>query len=410
MTAGSRFPWKGHPFWLAVVFFLVAGAPGFWVPALSNILINHDLGAWKEIAVIVPFFASMVSPMIFGAMVDQRFEAQKVLGWIMLVGSVFLFLSFHAIEAGWGGWAFMIFMGMSSLVMMPAWSLVNTIALSSLDNPEKSFGFYRVWGTIGWMIAGVVVSWLVLDLSPTAGKVAAGIRVVAGLSCFFLAPVKPKGGKPKNLGQALGFGAFGLLRERDHAAYFLAAFLFHIPLASYYLHTPIQLKEMGVTAISATMATGQILEVVAMIGMGYVISKFRVKAILFTALLLGVLRYVLCGLGDMTAMIGFLIIGVMIHGVTWTFFVEAGRVFIDKRVDSSMKGQAQALLAFVTGGFGGVLGVVVVAGLHRWLVEAPGAPGWAAYWGVLSVICVAALLIFGLGYQGLPKEKSSGKK
>ena len=295
MTAGLRFPWKGHPFWLAVVFFLVAGAPGFWVPAMSNILIKHDLGGWKEIAVIVPFFASMISPMIFGAMVDQRYEAQKVLGWIMLIGSIFLFLSFHAIEAGWGGWAFIFFMGMTSLVMMPAWSLVNTIALGSLENPEKSFGLFRVWGTIGWMCAGVVVSWLVLDFSPTAGKIAAGIRVVAGLACFCLAPVKPKGSKPKNLGEALGFGAFKLLKERDHAVYFLAAFLFHIPLTAYYLHTPMQLEQMGVKAVSAVMATGQILEVVAMLGMGYVISKYRVKTILFTALLLGVVRYFLCG-------------------------------------------------------------------------------------------------------------------
>lgn len=405
MIVGTRFPWKGHPFWLAVVFFLVAGAPGFWVPALSNILITHDLGRWKEAAVIVPFICSMISPMIFGALVDQRFEAQKVLGWIMLIGSIFLFLSFHSIEAGWGGWAFITFMGLSSLIMMPAWSLVNTIALGSLENPQRSFGLFRVWGTIGWMIAGLVVSYLVLDFSPKAGKIAAGIRVVAGLACFCLAPVKPKGEKPKSIGEALGFGGFRLLKDRNRAAYFLAAFLFHIPLTSFYLHTPMQLREMGVTAVSATMATGQILEIVAMVGMGYVITKYRVKTILFTALLLGVIRYILCGFGDMTSMLSFLIIGVMIHGITWTFFVEAGRVFIDQRVDPAMKGQAQALMAFVTGGLGGVLGVLTVRYLHEGLVVAEGSPGWSAYWGVLTVICGIALLIFGLGYKGVPKSE-----
>ena len=106
-------------------------------------------------------------------------------------------------------------------------------------------------------------------------------------------------------------------------------------------------------------------------------------------------------------MIGFLIVGIMIHGITWTFFVEAGRVFIDQRVDSSVKGQAQALLAFITGGLGGVLGVITVAGLHQWLVASKNAPGWDAYWGALSLICLAALVIFGLGYQGSPLKKKS---
>lgn len=400
----SSFPWKGHPFWLAVVFFLVAAAPGFWVPALSNILITHHLGAWKEAAVIAPCLAAMISPMIFGALVDQRYEAQKVLGWIMLIGSIFIFLSFHAIEAGWGGWVFISFMGLSVLIMTPAWSLVNTIALGSLENPEKSFGLFRVWGTIGWMVAGFLVSWLMLDFSPAAGKVAAGVRAVAGLACFCLAPVKPKGEKPKSIFEALGFGGFRLLKDRDQAAYFLAAFLFHIPLTSFYLHTPMQLREMGVTAVSATMAMGQVLEIVAMLAMGYVISKYRVKTILFTALLLGVARYFLCGLSDATAMIGFLVLGVMIHGVTWAFFVEAGRVFVDQRVDPSIKGQAQALMSFVTGGLGGVIGVLTVKGIHEWFVVREGSLGWAAYWMTLSSICGVALLIFSLGYRGLPRK------
>lgn len=401
MTQSKNFPWKGHPYWLAVVFFLVAGAPGFWVPALSNILTTHDLGGWKEAAFMLPSIAGILSPMFFGAMVDQRFEAQKVLGWIMIVGAGFLYLAFHSIEAGWGGWSFIILMGISSLIMVPAWSLVNTVALATLKEPGKSFGLFRVWGTIGWMVAGVLVSWLAFDFSPTAGKIAAGIRVVAGLSCFCLAPVKPKGEAPKNLGEALGFGAFKILKDRDQFFYFLTAFLFHIPLASFYLHTPIQLKEMGVTAVSATMATGQILEIFSMVGMGYVIAKYRVKTILFVALLLGVARYAFCGMGDLTGHVFWLVVGIVIHGVTWTFFVEAGRIFIDHRVAVGVKGQAQALMSFVTGGLGGVLGVLLVKFLHESLVAAPDAPGWSVYWAVLMSICAVALILFGVGYKGV---------
>ena len=102
-------PVKGHRYWLAVVFFLLASAPGFWFPVLTNVLKAHDLGDWKVAIFLVPPIASMISPLIFGAQVDRRFEAQKVLGWIMISGAAFLYLAVHAMEKGWGGgWVFAV--------------------------------------------------------------------------------------------------------------------------------------------------------------------------------------------------------------------------------------------------------------------------------------------------------------
>lgn len=396
----GRFPWKGHPYWLAAVFFMVAGVPGFWFPALSNILISGGLGELKETAFMIPSIAGILSPLVFAAQVDQRFEAQKVLGWIMLSGSVFLFLAFHSIEAGWGGSAFLALFAINALISVPAWSLLNTVALASLEDPGKSFGLFRVWGTVGWMTAGIAVSLLALDFSPMAGKLAAGFRVIAGLACFCLKPVKPKGGPPGSLSDALGFGAFQIFKDRDQRVYFLTAFLFHIPLASFYLHTPVHFKEMGVVRVSAMMSTGQVLEVVAMLAMGTVIARFRVKQILFTALFLGVLRYGLCAMGAHFDHLSWLIFGVMLHGITWTFFVEAGRVFIDRRVERGIRTQAQALMGFVTSGLAGVLGVFTVKFLHQHFVLAEGAAGWGTYWSVLSGLCFLSLLLFGLGYRG----------
>ncbi|MDB4688709.1 hypothetical protein OAE91_04075, partial [Akkermansiaceae bacterium] len=159
----GRFPWKGHRYWLAIVFFLVAGVPGLWFPALSNILISGGLGQWKELAFMLPSIAGILSPLVFAAQVDQRFEAQKVLGWIMIIGSVFIFLAFHSIEKAWGGPVFLTLFAINALISVPAWSLLNTVALASLDDPGKSFGLFRVWGTIGWMVAGLAVSYFAFD-------------------------------------------------------------------------------------------------------------------------------------------------------------------------------------------------------------------------------------------------------
>jgi len=384
---------KGHRYWMAVVFFLLASAPGFWFPALSNVLTSYGLGDWKLAVFLVPPITGMISPLIFGAQVDQRLEAQKVLGWIMLLGAGFLYMAFHALEQAWGGGWFLFFFIVNGLISAPAWSLLTMITLSNLADPGKSFGYFRVWGTIGWMVAGLIVSASGLDFSAQTGKLGAGVRIFAGLACFLLPVTLPKGEKAKSWKDSLGFGAVKLLKDRDLFVYFFSALLFSIPLGAYYLHTPQHLRELGVTAVSAWMTTAQVMETIAMLAMGLVIARYRVKWILLVALFCGVLRYGFYALDE----VSWLILGITLHGICWTFFFEAGRVFVHRRVEEGMRAQAQALLGFFTGGLGGVLGILVVNQLHRAIVPTH---GWSPYWMILTGMNCVALVIFSLGYQG----------
>jgi len=157
----------GHPYWISVVFFLLAGAPGFWMPALSNVLRGHELAGYVEPAFMIPGIAALISPLIFAAQVDQRLQAQKVLGVILIAGSVFLYYAFVAVEEGWGGSWFLLLMSINALISAPSWSLLTMITLSNTPESGKSFGLYRVWGTLGWMVAGFLVSWWALDPSPS---------------------------------------------------------------------------------------------------------------------------------------------------------------------------------------------------------------------------------------------------
>ena len=383
----------GHRYWIAAVFFLMAGAVGLWYPALSNILPAYGLGEWSVLAFMIPGLCGIVSPLILGAQVDQKYQAQKVLGWILWIGAGFVFMAFYALEHRWGAGWFLTFFTISSLISAPAWSLLTTIALSGLVDPGKSFGLYRVWATIGWFVAGVAVSRLDLDFSAKTGQVAASIRIVAGALCFLLPVTLPMGKTSGKWSDALGLGALKLLKDRDQLTYFVTAFLFSIPLSAYYLHTPVYLGEIGVTKISETMAYAQVIEALAMVAMGVVIGRFRVKTILLVAIACGVFRYWLYTGGSMV----WLMIGVMLHGVCWTFFYEAGRVFIHRRVDEGMRGQAQALIGLVSNGLGGVLGFFVVGKLHAELLPIG---GWALYWQVLSGMSAVSLVVFAVGYRG----------
>jgi len=394
---------KGHRYWVAVVFFLLAAAPGFWFPALSNTLESYGMGGWKTLIFMIPPLTGMISPLIFGAQVDQRWQAQKVLGWIMLLGSGFLYMAFYALEEHWGAGWFLFFFSINALISAPAWSLLITITLSSLPDSGRAFGYFRVWGTLGWMTAGIIVSQFDWDFSAKNGQVAAVVQVFAGSACFLLPITLPKGQLSKRWSDALGLGAMKLLRDRDLCVYFLSALLFSIPLGAFYLHTPQHLKELGVDHPSQYMATGQILETVAMLGMGFVIGKYRVKTILLIAMACGVLRYSFYALDDTF----WLVAGIMLHGVCWTFFFEAGRVFVHRRVDDGMRGQAQALLGFFTGGLGGVLGIVVVDFIYRFTVVQH---GWATYWMILTGMNCLAMLFFAIGYRGLPYAGSGEKE
>jgi MFS family permease len=267
--------------------------------------------------------------------------------------------------------------------------------LSSQADPGKTFGYFRVWGTIGWMVAGWIVSASGLDFSAQTGKLGAEVRILAGIACFFLPVTLPKGAKPKSWTGNLGFGALKLLKDRDLFVYFITALLFSIPLGAYYLHTPKHLAELGVTSVSAYMTMAQVMETVAMLAMGWVITRYRVKTILLVAIGCGVLRYTFYSFDEVM----WLVLGITLHGICWTFFFEAGRVFVHRRVDEGMRTQAQALLGFFTGGLGTVIGILVVDRLYQAIVPSH---GWSAYWMTLTGMNCVAMAFFALGYRGLP--------
>jgi MFS family permease len=137
------------------------------------------------------------------------------------------------------------------------------------------------------------------------------------------------------------------------------------------------------------------METIAMLVMGLVIARYRVKTILIVAIVSGVLRYLFYSFDE----VFWLVLGVTLHGICWTFFFEAGRVFVHRRVDEGMRTQAQALLGFFSGGLGGVLGIVVVDVIYRTVVPNH---GWSPYWLILTGMNCVALTLFVIGYKGLP--------
>ena len=182
--------------------------------------------------------------------------------------------------------------------------------------------------------------------------------------------------------------------------FFLTSFLFFIPISAFYLHTPRLLDHLGWKSVAAGLTLGQATEIFAMLSLGFFLKRWRIKWLLLLAMFSGLVRYALYANGDIQHSPFWVLAGVALHGICWTYFFEAGRVFIQKRVDPSVRAQSQALLSLITGGLGGTIGTAVVGSLYSTLVNPDTGDGWSTYWAILTGMCLICLLIFFFGYRG----------
>lgn len=363
---------------LWAVFFLHGMTPGLWFPALTNILTARDLAGWVPAVFVVPPVCALISPLVGGALADQRVAADRLFAWSSLICAGLLAAAFGCLSAGWHpGW-FVSLLGLYSLFSGPAWGLLATVSLTHLEHGERQFPLVRVGATLGWVAGGLMTSYVLqMDTSPAAGLVGAGVRLLAGLAAFQL-PRTPPLGEGSSWRSRLGFDAFRLLRQRDQGVFFLVTMLFSIPLAAFYMYGPEFLHALGDTHPTGTMTIGQVLEVVAMLLVGTVMVKYRVKTVLLWALGLSVVRFGMSAVAGVNGVLAWHIAGIALHGVCYTFYFITAQVFLDRRVEPGLRGQAQGLLVMVSSGVGPLLGALLCGALRTHLVTADG-QGWAEF-------------------------------
>ena len=385
---------------LWVVFFFQGMTPGFWIPSLTNILTAQGLSGWVTLAFLVPPLCAMVAPLVGGALADQRVSADRLFVVSSLAGAVVLGVAFYGLDAGWHPLWFIFFLGMYSISSAPSWGLLATISLSHLAHGESRYPLVRVGATIGWVAGGWVTSYLLkADASVVAGYASIGAKLLGAFVALMLPHTPPLGRIGRTWGERLGLGAFSLLRQRDHAVFFVVTMVFSIPLAALYMYSPEFLKILGDERPTGTMTIAQASEVVAMLVLGALMTRFRIKTMLLWALGLCAMRYGMSAVAGWNGAIGWHIAGIAFHGVCYTFYFITAQVFLDRRVDPSMKGQAQGLLSMVANGVGPLLGALLCGWLRHTVVQ-PDGSGWDVFWGILGGIIAVCFVVFAICYRG----------
>ena len=389
------------------MFFFLGMSPGYYTPAVSNILASRGLGSdWVAYTFMAAPIAALISPLIVGALADNRFSAQKVFAVIGMVSGVLLAGAFAALDRLGSPHLFIVLFASASIVAAPMWSMLASISMVHLRSGEQEFPVVRLGGTLGWMAAGVLTSYVLqVEGSPGAGY-AAAITRFGGSALALLLPNTPPMGNSRSIRTLLGLDAFGLLKERDHLVFFSVTALLSIPLAVFFMHTPMHLMALGNDKPSATMTIGQISEIVAMLLMSVVMNRFRVKTVLLVALGLSALRYAFFSIAGSTGNSVWLIVGISLHGLCYTLYFITGQLFLDRRVDPSMRTQAQGLLTLASNGVGSVIGILFGKFLYDYaVVQQHG--GWTTYWWVQALLTALCLPVMAIFYQGVAAKKDA---
>ena len=393
----------GGIWWVASAFFLISVAPGLWVTALPNMLKAQDAEWVLPFAFAAGPLASLFSPLIFGSMADYRYSAQKLMGGLSLLGAGFLGLSFYSLHAGWGPWAYIGFQTMNALISAPMWALLSTVALANLAKPEKAFPLYRIWGTIGWIIAGLAVSFFALDSSPVAGMAAAGVRVLLGLACFMMPATLPMGVRAqstttkRNWRSYFGMDALVLFKDSSLRVFLITSVMFAIPLAAFYMYAPIQLKEMGDAHPAASMTIGQVTEIVAMLMLSGLMARGKLRWVLIASIAFALIRYLLFALAGWTGSLPWMWLGIAMHGPCYTFYSVTGQILVNRRVEPGIRSQAQALLGTLSTGVGGLVGSLLCGIYYKETIGLVN--GWVFFWGGLAAAVLGCGVYFYTRYE-----------
>ncbi|GAA6183032.1 MULTISPECIES: nucleoside permease [Alteromonadaceae] len=391
---------------LSLMMFLQFFIWGGWFVTLGTFLANNLSASGSEIgmAFSTQSWGAIIAPFIIGLIADRYFNAERILGVLHLIGAVLMYCLYQAPDFA----AFYPFVLGYMIVYMPTLALVNSVAFSQMRDPSKQFGKIRVWGTIGWIVAGLSISYLFAwdgkeaiqqGMLGNTFLLCAAASLVLGLFSFMLPKTPPKSaGERMGLKEILGLDALALLKDKNFLVFFISSILICIPLAFYYQNANPFLTEIGVANATGKMTLGQVSEVVFMLILPVFLNRFGIKITLLIGMLAWVLRYVLFAYGDADSGIALLLVGIALHGVCYDFFFVSGQIYTDSKAGAKVKNAAQGLITLATYGIGMLVGFWIAGKIADSYATDIG-HDWFNIWLFPAVFALAVFLLFMLAFK-----------
>ncbi|TVZ21527.1 nucleoside transporter [Dokdonia sp. Hel_I_63] len=393
-------------FQLSFMMFLEFFIWGGWFVTLGTFMGNNLNAEGGEIAAAfsTQSWGAIIAPFIIGLIADRFFNAERILGVLHLIGAVLMYMMSQATDSA----VFYPYVLGYMIAYMPTLALVNSVAFNQMKDPSKDFPFIRVWGTIGWILAGLLISFafgwdsqesIAAGLLKNTFVMTAIASAVLGVFSFTLPKTPPSSkGEKASISDILGLEALGLLKDRNFLVFFLSSVLICIPLAFYYQNLSPFLTESGVEKSTALASIGQVSEVVFMLLLPFFFKKFGFKKTILVGMLAWTLRYLLFAYGNTGDLFFMVVTGIVLHGICYDFFFVSGQIYTDSKAGPKIKSAAQGLITLATYGVGMLVGFYVAGKITDANIIGEG-HDWNSVWVFPAIFAAAVFVIFALLFK-----------
>ena len=396
---------------LSTMMFMESFIFGAWFVPLWQFLSSNGFTpsqiAWSYACTAI---ASLISPLLVGAIADRFFSAQKVLSFLMFTGAALMLIASQQTEFIW----FFVLLMLYSMTYMPTIALANSITFSNISNVERDFPRIRVLGTIGWIFSGIICgfvpTWLGYgDISSSNIPL-----IVSALGSLFLGffalflPSTPPSSKNSStsLKELFGLDALVLLKDRNFLVFFFVSFMFSVPISFYYTFANGYLTEVGLNNATGWMSLGQFSEIFFMLALPFFIKRFGIRTVLLTGLFTAALRYGFFAFANAEYwyMTSLLFAGILLHGISYDLFFVTGFIYVDKKANNKIRTSAQGLLVLACNGIGQLLGYNIGGALMEKMFHYSEPVNgltfnWAGIWTFGSIFIAIIFIIFLLFFK-----------
>ncbi len=386
-------------FRLGAMMFLQYAVWGAWTTVIGDYLVKdlHFTDSQVGWAFAALYIACILGPFTGGQIADRWVPSQWFLAVAHILGAVALFLMASARDFG----PFMILMGVYSLLYAPTLSITNSVAFQHIKNREREFGLIRVLGTVGWIVAGVLLT-TVRKMDISLGDradlltLAAGWSVLMGVICLTLPNTPPK----REAQNPFAFvEAFRMLKDPFFLTFIVISFVVTTELQFYYIPTAEYLRtQIGIAEadVPAVMTIAQVCELVGMaVLLPLLLPKIGIRKALAIGVIAWPLRYIVFAFGT-PELKPLVLASLGLHGIGYTFFFVVSFIYVDKVAHDDIRASAQALVTLATLGLGNFLGTRFTGFIMEHFRQ-PSGVNWQGVFLVpcaLTVACALAFLIF----------------
>ncbi len=367
-----------------------------------------------------------IAPFVVGQICDRWLGTEKYLAISHLLGG-FLLLAIpiatdlHAAEGRHFN-VLLILVGLHAAAYFPTIPLASSLSFKHLSDPEKQFGSVRIWGTVGWVLAGLSLSfwlgrteatewittnypswkptfetlakklyWVAAPASDDCFKLGALLSFTLSAFCVFL-PSTPPARSQK--GTIAPIKTLSLFKQRGFTTLILTTFLLAVAIPFYSLAVPKLIEQLGVHSnwVPAVMTIGQLSEFPALLLLAFFLKRYGLKTTFALGMIAWIIRYFFFAMEQPLWLILF---GISLHGICHVFLIVVIQLYIDSQCQSDIKASAQNLFAFITMGIAMPIGFVLGGKLEQLSTNAAtGATSYRILFTTPAALILVVLVVY----------------